>query len=55
MTKEYLIKVDSVVMEWVYFGPEESIVCYQHPDLVDACYEEYRSVISTDLEDKILD
>lgn len=55
MTKEYLVKVDSEVMEWVYFGPDDRIVCYQHPDLVDTCYEEYRSAFPADLEDQMLD
>ena len=53
MTKEFLVIIDSVVMERVYFAADGSIDCYQHPDLVAAYAAECASAVPSD-EDQAL-
>lgn len=39
MKREHIVIDDSVVQEYVCFTEDGRIICYMHPDLVDACSE----------------
>lgn len=53
MKKEYILIADSVVQEYVCFTSDGQIVCYMHPDLVDAYSEAYYADMSS-YEDQAL-
>lgn len=54
MKKEYLVIEDSVVQEYVCISDDGQIVCYQHPDLVDAYSEAYYADMSSDEDQAVL-
>lgn len=55
MNKEYIVIEDSVVQEYVCFTSDGRIICYMHPDLVDACSESYSSDVPSHEDQDLFD